>query len=481
MCSLPSGGPGRVSYPMLFPQSTYIQRRQQLRELVGEGLILIFGNNEAPMNYPANAYKFRQDSTFLYFTGQHRDGLVLAIDCATGQETLYGDEIDIDDIVWYGSVTSVAEMAAESGITHTAPLSQLSTLVAPFKGVGGLLHYLPPYRHDILLQLMELLGKNRQEVMEGRSQRLIDAVVKLRSIKSTEEIAELERASHIGYLMHTAAMRMATQPGMTEAYIGGQLDGIAASHGSIVSFQSIVSMHGEILHGYPSAAPLEPGRLLLVDAGAETREHYCSDHTRTTPISGRFTQQQRDIYDIVVDCHDLALTHAKPGVKYFDVHLDVCRLMTERLKALGLMKGDTEEAVQAGAHALFLPHGLGHMMGMDVHDMEGLGQIYVGFDAETRPRLDQFGTNALRFGRRLEVGHVVTDEPGIYFIPDLIDLWQKEGTNKDFLCFDRINEFRHFGGVRIEDDVLIIPDGCRFLGSERIPYKAEEVEAFINK
>ena len=481
MCSLPSGGPGRVSYPMLFPQSTYIQRRQQLRELVGEGLILIFGNNEAPMNYPANAYKFRQDSTFLYFTGQHRDGLVLAIDCATGQETLYGDEIDIDDIVWYGSVTSVAEMAAESGIAHTAPLSQLPTLVAPFKGVGGLLHYLPPYRHDNLLQLMELLGKNRQEVMEGRSQRLIDAVVKLRSIKSAEEIAELERASHIGYLMHTAAMRMATQPGMTEAYIGGQLDGIAASHGSIVSFQSIVSMHGEILHGYPSAAPLEPGRLLLVDAGAETREHYCSDHTRTTPISGRFTQQQRDIYDIVVDCHDLALTHAKPGVKYFDVHLDVCRLMTERLKALGLMKGDTEEAVQAGAHALFLPHGLGHMMGMDVHDMEGLGQIYVGFDAETRPRLDQFGTNALRFGRRLEVGHVVTDEPGIYFIPDLIDLWQKEGTNKDFLCFDRINEFRHFGGVRIEDDVLITPDGCRFLGSERIPYKAEEVEAFINK
>lgn len=459
---------------MLFPQSTYIQRRQQLRELVGEGLILIFGNNEAPMNYPANAYKFRQDSTFLYFTGQHRDGLVLAIDCATGQETLYGDEIDIDDIVWYGSVTSVTEMTAESGIAHTAPLSQLSTLNFSLLT----LHYLPPYRHDNLLQLMELLGKNRQEVMAGRSQRLIDAVVKLRSIKSAEEIAELERASHIGYLMHTAAMRMATQPGMTEAYIGGQLDGIAASHGSIVSFQSIVSMHGEILHGYPSATPLEPGRLLLVDAGAETREHYCSDHTRTTPISGRFTQQQRDIYDIVVDCHDLALTHAKPGVKYFDVHLDVCRLITERLKALGLMKGDTEEAVQAGAHALFLPHGLGHMMGMDVHDMEGLGQIYVGFDAETRPRFDQFGTNALRFGRRLEVGHVVTDEPGIYFIPDLIDLWQKEGTNKDFLCFDRINEFRHFGGVRIEDDVLITPDGCRFLGSERIPYKAEEVEEY---
>lgn len=462
---------------MLFSTETYVQRRQQLRELVGEGLILIFGNNEAPMNYPANAYKFRQDSTFLYFTGQHRDGLVLAIDCTTGQETLYGDEIDIDDIVWYGSVTSVADMAAESGIARTAPLSQLSTLVAPSKGGGGL-HYLPPYRPDNTIQLMELLGQSRAEVMAGRSQSLINAVVKLRSIKSAEEIAELERASHIGYLMHTAAMRMATQPGMTEAYIGGQLDGIAASYGSIVSFQSIVSMHGEILHGYPSAAPLEPGRLLLVDAGAETREHYCSDHTRTTPISGHYTPQQRDIYDIVVACHDLALTHAKPGVRWWDVHMDVCRLMTERLKALGLMKGDTEEAVQAGAHALFLPHGLGHMMGMDVHDMEGLGQIYVGYDEETRPST-QFGLASLRFARRLEVGHVVTDEPGIYFIPDLIDLWQREGINKDFLCFDRINQFRNFGGVRIEDDVLITPDGCRFLGSERIPYKADDVEAWL--
>ena len=208
-------------------------------------------------------------------------------------------------------------------------------------------------------------------------------------------------------------------------------------------------------------------------------EHYCSDHTRTTPISGRFTTRQREIYDIVVDCHDLALTHAKPGVKYMDVHLDVCRLMTERLKALGLMKGDTEEAVQHGAHALFLPHGLGHMMGMDVHDMEGLGQIHVGFDEETRPRLDQFGTNALRFGRRLEVGHVVTDEPGIYFIPDLIDLWRREGTNAAFLNFDKIDEYRDFGGIRIEDDVLITPDGCRFLGDERIPYHADDVEAYI--
>lgn len=465
---------------MLFSQQTYIQRRQELRNLVGDGIILLLGNNDSPMNYPANAYKFRQDSTFLYFTGQHRDGLALVIDCNTGEETFVGDEIDIDDIVWYGSVTSVKEMAEETGISTVRPMAALAEICDAAKAQGRKVHFLSPYRHDHMIQLMDLLGIHPSKQKAEASLDLIHAVVKLRTVKSAEEIAELERASLIGYEMHTTAMKLAVQPGMSESYIGGILDGIAASKGAIVSFQSIVSMHGEILHGYPSPAALEPGRLLLCDAGAETREHYCSDHTRTTPISGRFTQKQKEIYDIVVECHDLALTHAKPGVKYFDVHLDVCRLMTERLKELGLMKGDTEEAVQAGAHALFLPHGLGHMMGMDVHDMEGLGQIYVGFDEETRPNLDQFGTNCLRFGRRLDVGHVVTDEPGIYFIPDLIDLWQKEGTNAAFLNFDKINQYRDFGGIRIEDDVLITPDGCRFLGDKRIPYHTDEVEAFIN-
>ncbi len=462
---------------MLFSKETYVERRDALRRQVKSGLVVLFGNNDSPMNYPANAYKYRQDSSFLYFTGQHRDGLVLVMDCETGREVLFGDEIDIDDIVWYGSVTAVAEMAVESGIAGVAPLGKLGELLENARTQGRQIHFLPPYRHDTMIQICDLLGIHPSKQRAAASLSLIKAVVNLRSVKSEGEIAELERASEIGYAMHTTAMRLA-RPGVTEAYIGGVLDGIAASHGSIVSFQSIVSMHGEILHGYPSARPLEAGRLLLVDAGAETREHYCSDHTRTTPISGRYTQKQKDIYDIVADCHDLALEKAKPGVRWYDVHLDVCRLMTERLKQLGLMKGDTEAAVRAGAHALFLPHGLGHMMGMDVHDMEGLGQIYVGYDDETRPS-DQFGLASLRFGRRLEVGHVVTDEPGIYFIPALIDLWRKQGTNKDFLCFDKIEEFKDFGGVRIEDDVLITPDGCRFLGEKRIPYRTEEVEAFL--
>ena len=462
---------------MLFSKNTYVERRARLRQLVGHGLIVLMGNNESPMNYPSNTYKFRQDSSFLYFFGQHRDGLVGVIDADSGVEPLLGDEIDIDDIVWYGEVTSVVQMAEECGVAHTAPMAALTEMVGQAQKAGRKVHFLPPYRHETMIRLHDLLGIHPSQQRDAASQELIQAVIQLRLVKSAEEIEELERAAAIGYEMHTTAMRLC-RPGVTEAYIGGVLDGIAASHGSMVSFQSIVSMHGEILHGYPSARPLEAGRLLLCDAGAETREHYCSDHTRTTPISGTFTQRQKDIYNIVVDCHDLALTHARPDVRWWDVHYDVCRLMTNRLKDLGLMKGDTEAAVQAGAHALFLPHGLGHAMGMDVHDMEGLGQTFVGYDEETRPST-QFGTASLRFARRLEEGHVVTDEPGIYFIPALIDLWRKEGTNAEFLCFDEIEKYKDFGGIRIEDDVLITKDGCRFLGEKRIPYHVDEVEAFL--
>ena len=249
----------------------------------------------------------------------------------------------------------------------------------------------------------------------------------------------------------------------------------------MVSFPTIFSQHGEIMHGNPSMAVLESGRLALCDCGGETMEHYCSDNTRTFPVNGKFTQRQLEIYSIVEDCHDLALKISKPGVKYFDVHMDVCRLMTDRLKELGLMMGDTEEAVRAGAHAMFLPHGLGHMMGMDVHDMEGLGQTYVGFDDETRPNLEQFGTNCLRMGRRLEEGFVVTDEPGIYFIPALIDEWRAKGLHKDFINYEKLETYKDFGGIRIEDDILITSDGCRFLGEERIPYHPKDVEDFMSK
>lgn len=462
---------------MLFSKSTYVERRNELKKLVGSGLIVLFGNNDSPANYPSNTYKFRQDSSFLYYFGLHRNGLVGVIDVDNDREYLVGDEIDIEDIVWYGSVTSVAEMAEMTGVARTAAMRELPAIVESAKAQGEEVHFLPPYRFDNQIQIMDLLGIHPSQQKAVASLKLIAAVVKMRTTKTEEEIAELERAAEIGYEMHTTAMRLC-RPGITEQYIGGMVDGIANAYGCMVSFQTIATQHGEVMHGNPSPAKLEAGRLMLVDAGAETNENYCSDNTRTTPVSGVFTQKQKDIYNIVVECHDHVLEVAKPGVKWWDVHFAVCRIITERLQQLGLMKGDVEESLKAGAHAMFLPHGLGHSMGMDVHDMEGLGQVYVGFDDEVRPST-QFGTNALRFGRRLQKGFVVTDEPGIYFIPALIDDWKKNGTNAQFLNFDKIDEYRDFGGIRIEDDVLITDEGCRFIGSKRIPYHVEDVEEFM--
>ncbi len=462
---------------MLFSKSTYVERRNELKKLVGGGLIVLFGNNDSPANYPSNTYKFRQDSSFLYYFGLHRNGLVGVIDVDNDREYLVGDEIDIEDIVWYGSVTSVAEMAEQTGVAHVAAMRELPNIVASAQSQGEAVHFLPPYRFDTKIQIMDLLGIHPSQQKDAASLKLIAAVVKMRTTKTEEEIAELERAADIGYEMHTTAMRLC-RPGVTEQYIGGMVDGIANARGSMVSFQTIATQHGEVMHGNPSTAKLEAGRLFLVDAGAETNENYCSDNTRTTPVSGVFTQKQKDIYNIVVECHDHVLEVAKPGVKWWDVHFAVCRIITERLRQLGLMKGDIEESLKAGAHAMFLPHGLGHSMGMDVHDMEGLGQVYVGFDDEVRPST-QFGTNALRFGRRLQKGFVVTDEPGIYFIPALIDDWRKNGTNAQFLNFDKIDEYRDFGGIRIEDDVLITESGCRFIGKKRIPYHVDEVEEFM--
>lgn len=463
----------------MFDKQTYVNRRARLRSLVNDGIIIIFGNNESPCNYPSNGYyPFRQDSSFLYYFGLNRDGLVGVIDIDNNSETVFGNDIDIEDIVWYGSVDSVHDLAAQVGVEHTAPMRALKNTCNEALRQKRRIHFLPPYRHDIKIQIFDLLGIHPVQQKEAASMELIKAVVSMRSVKEQQEIEELERAAEIGYLMHTTAMRL-TRPGVTEKFVGGQVDGIAHSYGAMTSFPTIYSQHGEIMHGNPSMSVLQAGRLALCDAGAETINNYCSDNTRTMPVSGTFTQRQLEIYSIVEACHDHVLEVAKPGVKYFDVHLAVCRLMTERLKELGLMKGDTDEAVAAGAHAMFLPHGLGHMMGMDVHDMEGLGQTNVGFDEETRPNLEQFGTNALRMGRRLHKGFVVTDEPGIYFIPALIDEWKADGHCKEFINFDLLETYKDFGGIRIEDDILITEDGCRFIGEKRIPYHPKDVEAFM--
>ena len=464
----------------MFSKETYIRRRAELKKLVGEGVIIFFGNNEAPYNYPANTYApMRQDSSFLYYFGQHRDGLVGVIDIDNDEEWLFGDDIDVEDIVWMGFTPSVTDLAAEVGITKTAPMAKLVEVCHRVTATNATVHFLPPYRFDTKIQIMDLLGIHPSQQKEKASLKLIKAVVKMRATKEPQEIEAIEKACDVGFAMHTMA-QMLIKPGLTERLVAGQVDGIARSLSQGNGFPTIFSQHGEIMHGSPSDAVLEDGRLVICDAGCEL-DDYCSDHTRTMPVNGKFTQRQLEIYSIVEECHDYVLDVAKPGVKYMDVHFAVCRRMTERLKELGLMKGDTDEAVKAGAHAMFLPHGLGHMMGMDVHDMEGLGQIYVGFDEETRPNLEQFGTNCLRMGRKLEEGFVLTDEPGIYFIPALIDDWKASGHCKEFINFDKLETYKDFGGIRIEDDILITKDGCRFLGTKRIAYHPQELETFMLK
>lgn len=383
----------------------------------------------------------------------------------------------MDDIIWMGPQPSVKDMAARVGVSKTAPFARLADCMKTAISQGRRIHFLPPYRFRNMLLLEELLGIRPALVKNYASLELIKAVVDLRSVKEPCEIEEITKACNIGYEMHTAAMRNC-KPGVKEQYIAGLIEGIAASYGSMVSFPVILSQNGETLHNHDHSQILQEGRMMLTDAGAEEVSHYCSDFTRTVPVGGKFLTRQKEVYNIVLAANNKAIEIAKPGVTYQYVHLEVCKVLAQGLKDLGLMKGDVNEAVAAGAHALFMPHGLGHMMGLDVHDMEDLGQIYVGYDDETRP-IDQFGTSSLRMGRRLQEGFVITDEPGCYFIPALIDQWRAQGMHKEFLNYDKIETFKDFGGIRLEDDILIIPGGSRFLGDKRTPITVEEVEEIM--
>ena len=461
----------------MFETSVYKNRRARLKEKVKSGLVLILGNGEAPANYTDNTYKFRQDSSFLYFFGLNQPGFAGVIDIDSGDEYIFGNDVDMDDIIWMGPQPSVKDMAARAGVSKTAPFARLADCMKTAISQGRRIHFLPPYRFRNMLLLEELLGIRPALVKNYASLELIKAVVDLRSVKEPCEIEEITKACNIGYEMHTAAMRNC-KPGVKEQYIAGLIEGIAASYGSMVSFPVILSQNGETLHNHDHSQILQEGRMMLTDAGAEEVSHYCSDFTRTVPVGGKFLTRQKEVYNIVLAANNKAIEIAKPGVTYQYVHLEVCKVLAQGLKDLGLMKGDVNEAVAAGAHALFMPHGLGHMMGLDVHDMEDLGQIYVGYDDETRP-IDQFGTSSLRMGRRLQEGFVITDELGCYFIPALIDQWRAQGMHKEFLNYDKIETFKDFGGIRLEDDILIIPGGSRFLGDKRTPITVEEVEEIM--
>lgn len=458
----------------MFEKSVYIARRKRLLENVGDGLILFLGNSEAPCNYADNTYLFRQDSSFLYYFGIDRPDFAAVLDAESGQEFIFADDVDIDDIIWMGPQPSVADQAAEVGVSQSAPLAKLESVLSEAQRKGRTIHFLPPYRDSHRIYLNQVLGIPFGSMKSAASEKLIKAIVSQRLIKEPCEIEEIDKACNLGYAMHYAAMKM-LRLGMVEQELVGVMEGVCASDGYMCSFPTILSQHGETLHNHAHGDVLTPGRLLMIDAGCELKSHYCSDNTRTLPTSGKFTQQQADIYTIVSTANQYVVDNARPGVTYRDMHLGAARIIIQGLSNLGLIHGDVEEMVAAGVQGLFMPHGLGHNMGLDVHDMENLGENLVGYD-EDQTRAKQLGLGSLRMARKLRPGHVITDEPGIYFIPALIEQWKKEGHNAQYVNFDKLEAYYNFGGIRLEDDILITENGARLLGSKRLPITVKDVE-----
>lgn len=461
----------------MFNTDTYISRREKLKHKISNGLILLLGNVDSPMNYTDNAYYFRQDSTFLYFFGLDFPKLAGVIDTESGEEIIFGNDASMEDIIWMGPQVALKQKAQEVGITKTESFKNLYTIIEKAIVAGRTVHFLPPYRGENKILLQDLLGISVSKLKTNSSVELIKAIVDMRSVKESQEILEIRKACAVGYQMHVTAMKMA-RAGVWEQTIAGTIEGIANSEGGMVSFPVILSQNGETLHNHDHSKILQNGRLLLVDAGAEIGSHYASDFTRTIPVGGKYSQKQREIYEIVLAANDRGREFTKPGSTYMSVHLAAAEVIASGLKAIGLMKGDVAEAVRNGAHALFMPHGFGHMLGLDVHDMEDLGQIYVGFDDEIQP-VSQFGTASLRMGRRLQPGFVITNEPGIYFIPELIKKWKSEKINTDFIYFDRLESYFDFGGIRLEDDILVTETSSEILG-DRIPVTPDEVEEIMS-
>jgi len=430
------------------------------------------------MNYSSNTYHYRQDSTFLYFFGLSQPGLTAIIDFNSGEEYLFGNDIGIDDIIWTGDQSSIEENAARAGVRNVFPMGKLKEFLDKIIAEGREVHYLPPYRGETIIKLHQLLGKSLDAITKDSSRELIKKVIMLRSIKDEQEIREIEKIIDVTYDMHTTAMKMA-RPGVYEREIAGVIEGIALSNGGSVAFPIILSINGQILHNHYHGNILEKGRLMLVDAGAESPMGYAGDITRTSPVGGKFSEKQKEIYEIVLNTNLESIAMVKPEILFRDVHNNASMIIAKGLKDLGLMKGDMEEAVKAGVHALFFPHGLGHMLGLDVHDMEGLGENYVGYNDNVQ-RSKQFGAAYLRLAKKLKPGFVLTVEPGIYFIPALIDLWKKEKKFTEFINYGKVEDYRDFGGIRIEDDVLVTENGHRVLGKP-IPKTIEEVEGVMRK
>ena len=457
----------------MFSKETYQQRRVELRSAIEGGLLLFLGNGESPMNFADNCFPFRQDSSFLYFFGLNQPDLAAVIDVEEGAEVIFGDELTIDHIVWMGDLPTIAERAARVGVTDTRPRAALAEVVKAALAAGRPVRFLPPYRTDNALLLHELLDVPLREAADRASLDFIRAVVDQRSVKSDEEIVELDGAVDISVEMHITAMRMA-RPGMLESEVAAEVERVAVAAGGRISFPVIATIHGETLHNHFHGNKLSEGDLFLLDAGAETAMGYAGDLSSTFPVSPTFSERQRTIYELQLAAYDTAVAMLAPGVPNRDVHFAAARVIADGMKDLGLMKGDIDEAMAAGAHAMFFPCGVGHMMGLDVHDMEDLGEVHVGYGGEAKST--QFGLKSLRLGRELEPGFVITIEPGIYFVPQLMDLWRSQNHCADFLDFDALDQWRDFGGVRNEEDYLITSDGARRLGKAK-PLIIDEIEA----
>jgi len=462
----------------MFEAHTYSNRRNILKNKFESGLLLFLGNEEAPANYIGNTFAFRQDSTFLYYFGLDLPGMAAVIDIDNHVENIYGYDFTIDDIVWMGPQPKLEELASKTGISNSFPIQKLQEHINDAVKKGRKIHFLPQYRPENIFKISQLAGLNHSSVNDYASEKFIKTVVDQRSIKSEEEIKEIDAAVDIAYKMHTAAMKM-VKPGIHEMKIAGMIEGISLSLGSGLSFRPIVSVNGQTLHNHFYSNLMEDGDLLVNDSGAESKLHYASDITRTIPVSGKFSQKQREIYQIVLKAEMEAINTVRPGIMNKDLHLGAAKIIADGLKDLGLMHGNSDDAVKAGAHGLFFPHGLGHMMGLDVHDMENLGENFVGYDEHTN-RSEQFGLKYLRLAKSLQPGYVFTIEPGIYFIPELIDMWNKQKRHEEFINYDKVEEYRDFGGIRIEDDILVTEDGFRVLGSKPIPKAVDEVEALAS-
>jgi len=458
----------------MFKSEVYTRRREELHKKIRTGLALFIGSVEAPMNYPANTYHFRQDSDFLYFFGLDLPGFAGLMDFDSGKDRIFGNDFDMDDIIWMGPQPKVKDLALKCGITESAPLAKLEEVIKEALAKKRKVHFLPPYRGDTKMTLGSLLKENPCQMKTLASVDLIKAVISMRSVKEKIEIDEIEKAVDTAYEMHVTAMKMCKE-GVKEQDIFGTLEGIALAKGGGTSFPIILSINGQTLHNHGHANILKKGKMMVTDAGAETNLHYASDITRTTPVGGKFSQQQKEIYEIVLKANTEAIKATKPGMSNRELHFMACKIIATELKLLGLMKGDADEAVTAGAHALFMPHGLGHMMGLDVHDMEALGENFIGYNDEVK-RSDQFGTAFLRFALPYKTGHVFTVEPGCYFIPELIGLWKAEGRFKDFINYSKIDAYMPIGGIRIEDNVLITEKGHKVLGKP-IPKTVKEIES----